>query len=344
MSYELRSKRKLVFESDVESDRETMATDEVNTELIKQLRDQLQAANEAIESLKLDFKAQSSSGSGATVQHPAPLLPNSQPSQHSLQRANLPKFNPEYPQLWLTQVELAFKLGGVVNDDERYANLLVCLEGDALRAVEDLANNPPSANKFVTLKERLIHHFAPSPESQLRRMLRGEDMTGRKPSDILAHMRHLAGGRCDTSIMRTLFFDRLPENMRSVLLATGQEDLDKLVEVADKIFDMSNAQLCPVSTTLQPTQDIQVINRQADSTLDDIRKSIQFLRQEIHQLKMESPRNQRSTSRRRSTSRTRSKSRSRLTQTNKNGLCYYHQKFGDEARNCRAGCPKHSEN
>ena len=83
---------------------------------------------------------------------------------------------------------MAFQLVGVSNDDERYANLLVSLKGDALRAVGDLVNNPPGVNKFLALKERLINHFAPTPESHLRRMLRGEDMTGKKPSAILAHV------------------------------------------------------------------------------------------------------------------------------------------------------------
>ena len=238
---------------------------------------------------------------------------------------------------------MAFQLGGVNNDDERYANLLVSLEGDALRAVGDLVNNPPGVNKFLALKERLVNHFAPTPESQLRRMLRGEDMSGKKPSAILAHMRHLSDGRCDSSIMRTLFYDRLPENMCTVLLATGQEDLDKLAEVGDRIFDMSNAHLCTVSnSTPLPArlqeETVQAISRK-DTTLDEIRASIEALRKEVQDLKMKNQPHSRSTSR------SRSQSRQRTTESNKGTkLCYFHQKFGDEARRCKTGCPKWTEN
>lgn len=270
-------------------------------------------------------------------QHVQPNIPLvEEPVAPNTRRVVLPKFNSTNPDLWFTQVERCFRLNGVVNDVDKFDHVLVQLDGDVMLSVEDLAVTPPENDKFKTLKDRLIATFAQTAESKLRRMLRGEDAAGKRPSAILAHMKHLASGQCGAAVLRSLFLEKMPESIRPVLVVSEVDDLDKLAAMADKMVQATNMHISRVdssssSTFSQPPPTLQ-------STNDPMNQAI------IDAIKTGFSQLQRSRSGHR-----RSISRPRRAYSNENNksdstLCYYHERFGDDARKCRAPCSRSNTN
>nr|XP_012222696.1 PREDICTED: uncharacterized protein LOC105672376 [Linepithema humile] len=78
---------------------------------------------------------------------------------------------------------------------------------------------------------------ADSDDAQL---LKGQSLGDQKPSHLLNHMSQLNGGQCSSAVLKSLFFEQLPESQRAILVAMNEPDLQKIADIADKIADMSS--------------------------------------------------------------------------------------------------------
>lgn len=248
----------------------------------------------------------------------------------NLQKVHIPKFNERNPHLWFAQVERSFALCNITSDNDKFDLVSVRLEDEVLLAVEDLITNPPDSNKYSAIKERIISKFAESPESKLRRLIQGGETNGMKPTSILAHMKRLAPGKGNEAIIRTLFLGQMPENMRPFLTAWEEEDLEKLAKTADKMFEANNNNCVnSLSTSQQPVVD--AINQRMSFT--DMCQTIRELSEKVDKIQQQIGKN----------TRHRSKSRNRSTSgqnSNPRNLCYFHQKFGDNAKKCKPDCSR----
>ncbi|XP_041451694.1 uncharacterized protein LOC121405153 [Drosophila obscura] len=160
-------------------------------------------------------------------------LVNAQPTaanSQNLAQIVIPKFNKSNPTLWFAQLERLLSLHNVVRDDNKFDLVSVQLEEDAARAIEDLITRPPTDNKYDAMKRRLLETFGESEDSKMRRLLRGGDMTGKKPSEILTHLRRLAPASGCEAVIRNLFFTELPSSIRPLISVWEENDLDQLAK------------------------------------------------------------------------------------------------------------------
>ncbi|XP_036320435.1 uncharacterized protein LOC118734944 [Rhagoletis pomonella] len=262
----------------------------------------------------------------------APLTEQATYSQQHVQ-VNIPKFNKANPDLWFAQSERLFTLNNVVADGRKFDLVSVLLEADIARAVEDLLLKPPKSDKYNALKQRLLDKFAESNDSKLRRLLHGGDMTGKKPTEILAHMRRLAPSTGCESILRTLFIAELPKNIRPLISVWEDKDLDKLAKMADKILETSDtdsayAMSAVVSLPEQKRQEVDAINSKKLDVID-VALTLRSLSEKVDKLSEEVRYCRKSTF---------SRSQNGNEGSDKKSLCYYHTKFGDNARKCQPNC------
>ena len=123
----------------------------------------------------------------------------------------------------------------------------------------------------------------------------------------------------DNTLMRELFLQRLPGNVRMVLASTPDTvDLASLAELADKVVEVAAPAVAAV---------------QAPSLSTDVEQ----LRSEVTRLQglvkaLSTTRSHPASPRRRLS---RSPTPVRLSP---DALCWYHQKFGDAATKCRRPC------
>ncbi|KAK2578836.1 hypothetical protein KPH14_012191 [Odynerus spinipes] len=129
------------------------------------------------------------------------------------------------------------------------------LNRKALTLVRDIVHDPPSERKFETLKRRALDVFEEADESKLRRLLRGHEIGDEKPTAFLQKLRNLSSGQCNDSVLKSLFMEQMPENVRAILAASGVVDLQKLATTADKIVEVTKSGINDVhgvTATAQP--------------------------------------------------------------------------------------------
>lgn len=87
------------------------------------------------------------------------------------------------------------------------------LDQTILSLVANTITNPPGEGKYLTVKERLVTVLGEANATQIRKLL-GHEIGDEKPSVFLQKLRNLAAGQVMDEILRTMFMEQLPENVR----------------------------------------------------------------------------------------------------------------------------------
>jgi len=177
----------------------------------------------------------------ASGRHPDPPPTGAAPANISAVNLKLPPFWPADPELWFIRVEALFSCRRITSQRSKFDHVVSSLAPEYAAEVRDLLLRPPADNPYTTLREQLIKRTALSEQRRLQQLLTGEELGDRKPTQ-LRRMQQLLGDRTglDTSFLRELFMQRLPNNVRIVLASTPEDTaLDKLAEMADKIMEVA---------------------------------------------------------------------------------------------------------
>lgn len=119
-------------------------------------------------------------------------MPDDQP-QVSKIALRLPPIWKNNIKLWFIQVESNFTLSDITNDATKYSCIIANVDPETLSAVSDILLDPPTTDKYNTLKERLIQEFSDSEARQVQKLLSELQLGDDKPSHLLRKMRELAG-------------------------------------------------------------------------------------------------------------------------------------------------------
>jgi len=205
---------------------------------------------------------------------------------------------------------------------QRQPEILPCVASprtDIVAEVSDFTANPPQYGKYEAFKTRVLHTFRDSEEKRLKTLLYQAELGDQRPSRFLKRLKELAEDKASDELLKSMWTQRLPLNMQTILAACG-DDLDKLAILADRIHDIAapSVSSLEVAATTTATPSFQ-------NQIDEITRRLDHLT---------SPRQREKPcwrSRSRSSSRTRSASPGF-------GHCWYHRRFGREARRCLTPC------
>ena len=151
-----------------------------------------------------------------------------------------------------------------------------------------------------------------------------------KPSLFLQRLKNLAGGQCNDNVLKTLFMEQLPDNIRAVLAISEVTDLNKLASQADKVADIVKPSIMAVARA-EPTSSSTNMN----DRIEELTKMVQSLSKRFDKHAS----NQRSRSRSRSRSKNfQKRSSSRGNDSTEDGFCYYHSRFGEKSWQCKPPC------
>ncbi|XP_076289807.1 uncharacterized protein LOC143213639 [Lasioglossum baleicum] len=246
----------------------------------------------------------------------------------------IPKMPPFYrndPALWFGQTEGTMRAARITSEATMADSVLGAIDYDIASCVKDLILlDPRPPDIYSRIKRRIIATYGPSPETNLRKLLKGQVLSDGKPSLVLNRLRNLNDGTCDDAVIRSVFLDHLSPGHREILAATGFTDVEKLAIIADKIAEASG----------QPDANISAVSHQAPRTsaefnieaeLKCISANLAKLRTDVDFLK-----------RRRSRTNTparRGRSKSRDPPTGPR-LCHAHKKYPQNPTSCKAWCDK----
>lgn len=238
----------------------------------------------------------------------------------------LPPFWPSDPHLWFAQVEAQFNTRGITAQKTKYEYVVASLSPEFATQVRDLILRVPAASPYDTLKQQLIARTALPAERRLRQLFQSTELGDQRPSQLLRRMQQLLGedaAGSDGTLLREMFLQRLPGNVRMVLASSGADrTLEELAQLADRII------------TAAPLSVAGVTNPQPPVEVDELRTEIAKLRETITTLAMSpQPTRGRSPSPRRP-----SRLQSPPPRTRPTTMCWYHSRFGARARKCTPPC------
>ncbi|GFX04530.1 uncharacterized protein TNCV_900591 [Trichonephila clavipes] len=131
--------------------------------------------------------------------------------------------------LWFRMFEWTFELEvpkSISDERTKYNYCVAHLSPDAAMAVRDVILSPGSINPYSKLKDEVIARCGESKSQEIRRLLAGEQLGDRKPSEL---------------------FRQLPPNVQSILTSIQPLTAQKASEVADRILEVTPVQVSVVS-------------------------------------------------------------------------------------------------
>lgn len=244
----------------------------------------------------------------------------------------IPPFWPADPQVWFAQVEAQFTTRGITQQRTKFDHIVASLGPEYATEIRDLILQPPAESPYDTLKQHLIQRTAASEQRRLQQLFNAEELGDRKPTQLLRRMQQLLGdkaGALDSAFIRELFLQRLPANVRMVLASTPDTaNLEDLAQLADKIAEVAAPSIAAVSTP-QLTEELERLRAEVASLKGIVKSLPQY------------------TSHRRSRSRGRDQSRGRSPSPqppSEPPICWYHRRFGNDAKKCSQPCSFSSGN
>ena len=247
----------------------------------------------------------------------------------------LPPYWPSDPDLWFAQVEAQFATRGITAQKTKYEYVVASLSPEFATQVRDLILHVPDATPYDTLKRQLIARTAVPQQRRLQQLLNLTDLGDQRPTRLLRHMQQLLGSEAtgaDRTLLRQLFLQRLPPNVRMILASSGETTtLEELAELGDTIIAAAPPGVAVVS---QPPSEIEELRTE----LSRLRETVSTLASPRQVFRQPSPSHR---FRQRSPSPHR---HSRLQSPPPHpNVCWYHARFGDRARKCTPPC-SHSGN
>lgn len=180
----------------------------------------------------------------------------------------LPTFFRDDPELWFMQVESSFITSRITDPVTQAHTVIQFLDHDVAQVCKDLIiARPVPEDYYNKLKERIIANFASSAGSNLRKLLKGEVLTGGKPSLTLSRLQSLNSGSCSSDIVKSILLETLPPAVSGILAASDEKDLAALAKLADRIVEVSqasNQNICLVSDNVSNVNSLRQSHDNSD--------------------------------------------------------------------------------
>lgn len=251
----------------------------------------------------------------------SPLTPvmNNNFLQNSAVSVQKISFFAKSPKAWFRILETQFTNASITTELTKFSHAISMMDPDTIDRCIDIIETLPTDTPYTEFKNKVIERMSVSEQSKLQKVLSETEMGDRKPSELLTYMTALAQGSLSDNVVKTLWLNRLPPQVRAILIASS-ENLPKLSSLADKIFETVPSQSIASTAHVASASGIDQQIAQLTKRFDEFQRSF----------------SNKGHGRSRSKSRTRNRSRSKSK--SKDDTCYFHRKFGEQARNCTNWC------
>jgi len=163
----------------------------------------------------------------------------------------LTPFTPENPALWLNINEQLLELSGVVRSAHKFTLVCAALPSNIqLELAQCITQALQQDDPYAVIKRELLDRYT-IPQSLRLQALMSEELGGRNPNQLLAHLRAQQGSELDPNngFLKTIFLRALPPQVRAILAAHDNEDLSVIAQAATRIMES-----CQPTATAQVNQ------------------------------------------------------------------------------------------
>ncbi|XP_050339150.1 uncharacterized protein LOC126765583 [Bactrocera neohumeralis] len=245
-------------------------------------------------------------------------------------RISPPNMNDTNIESYFLSLEFWFAATGVTHDARKYNLVMAQVPPSKLMELKAIIDSTPSINRYDYIKSKLIAQFADSQQRRVQRVLSDMPLGDLKPSQLFNEMRRVAGTALCETVIIDLWASRLPPHAQAAVIASKGDVADK-VAIADAIADSMNFRQINMVGNQATAAGTPTQTNNESTTLEELKKEIAQLTRQIESIKTHR-------SRSRSQSRPRQIRNTRQDCAQPNELCWYHHKFGANARTCRKPC------
>ena len=283
-------------------------------------------------------------------------------------KPDLPAFDKVNIEIWIWRVENAFTRAAITTVKDKFAFLESKIGADAdPKITEFFCTNPltdATWDEFVSYVKR---RYGRTKRQQVQSLISGTEFDGLQPSAVVALMKEKAGAITVDDIIKEHVYRRLPIDLQRQLAQEADTmTASELSEVADAFFDKDGRPLHAASATSVNTVNQRQPDRRpgggdscATSTPTPSTTSftsafsqsenndINAIRARQGQKQCYDNNNNNNNARQNNGSRSNNNNNNRYSKPSSsklqpNGLCRFHDKFGDDAYNCASGCRRWS--
>ena len=263
-------------------------------------------------------------------------------NENSAVTLKLPTFWTNLPTAWFLNIESQFQIRRVTDELTKYHYVVQSLPQDVIASVYDVMCEP-SDTPYTDLKKVLVDRHTASESKRVEELLSNTAMGDRKPSEFYRSLKNLAGSSALVSdqLVIELWSRRLPILVQTAVKSCGRTDIKDLLVMADSIFEVYQQQSQNSLFAVTTTPSTSSTSATSNTVIQELIKENQSIRSEISEIKkmlsathLHPP----SRSRNRFPSNDRSRSRSKSRSSNSSELCWYHEKYGTDAKHCRKPC------
>lgn len=246
----------------------------------------------------------------------------------------LPSFWMNHPEAWFIHIETLFNAKRISTDNTKYEYLIISLPQEIIISVIDIIQNPPTENRYVYLKNKLLERHSLSEQKKLDKLLSDTEIGDRKPSEFYRSLIQLAGHNINSGFLKNLWLRKLPRMLNIALMGSNVANIDDLLNLADNIWEVSNKpELCVVDS--YPSNQNQ---SETNKVLDNLVKITSAMCEQFNKLPMDMSEIRQTLYEQSSNPSYRNRSKSRGRSTKRNWLCRFHYRFGSKARRCEDPC------
>ena len=291
-------------------------------------------------------------------------------------KPELPAFDKANIEIWIRRVENAFIRAGIDLVKDRFAFLESKIGIDTDPKVTEFLFVPdPDETTWTSFITHLRKRYGRTRRQQVQSLITGTEFDGLQPSAVVALMKEKAGKVTVDDIIKEHVYRRLPVELQRQL-AQDHETMtaDQLAEAADAFYDKDGKPIHSSTTTgvnmigggvsnAPSTPTLPSNSSSRPSTASSIPSSsngftaafnnvdnndINAVRQRQQQKQRYNNNNNNNNNNNKNNANgsrannNNDRHTSKTPSINANGLCHFHDKFGDEAFKCASGCRRWS--
>ena len=295
-------------------------------------------------------------------------------------KPELPAFDKANIEIWIRRVENAFIRAGITLIKDRFAFLesKIGIDTDP-KITEYLFVSDPDENTWTAFVDHLKKRYGRTQRQRVQSLISGTEFDGLQPSAVCALMKEKAGKVTVDDLIKEHIYRRLPvELQRQFAQEYETMTSSQLSELADSFYDKDGRPLHSSTTTSVNTIGGGVSNAPSTPTLhqhyssrpsaapnsssssngftgvfNDDNNDVNAIRQRQAQKQRYNNNNNAGSNNGSRSSNNNNNNRSNNNNNNdryasksspigSNGLCHFHEKFGNDAIKCVSGCKRWS--
>lgn len=267
-----------------------------------------------------------------------------QPAVRQLVRrpmGKLPKYDSsETIEQYFERAEGWFLMEDIVSEKERYGCISTYLSpamfGEVSQNKCHLHLTP-----YTEMKRVLIKAFGLNEYERITKLTESIQLGDKKPGDLLRDMQQLAA-TADTKILVNLWLQRLPPALSAALSTSVHQPISNLREMANTIYSHMNSHNAPqvaafhTTSAYPPSYNEQPFRTELTAFMNQVLAAVDA-RLNTHRPRYDNNQGSRGRNSFRGP-RQRSSSRDTRAVPDQQGLCWYHDTFGEQATKCKPGC------